>query len=99
MTSILAEFALGNINPNTAGIAKGSHYATLLKSIADKETALLSTLEGEARDLLIKYSNAQGEATVISNTSSFADGYRLGVLMTMDVFNGMDKLINGREVG
>lgn len=99
MKSVLHEFALGNINPSVADIKKGSHYARLVKSIADKEATLFSMLEGEARDLLIKYSDAQLEATSISTTSNFIDGYRLGSLMTMDVFAGMEKMLNGREVG
>ena len=81
MKSILQEFAFGNINPSVAEITKGSHYAALVKGIAEKEAMLLSMLQGEARDLLIKYSNDQLEATSISNTSNFVDGYRMGALM------------------
>ena len=99
MKSVLYEFALGNINPLTASIVKGSHYAKVVETISNSEIKLLAMIEGEAKDLLNQFSAAQGEANAIGCTSNFVDGYRLGVLMTMDVFAGKEKLLNGREVG
>ena len=88
MTNILKEFAYGNLNPNNGTIVKGTRYETVVNIIAKSEEKLLSLLNGESKDLLIKFSSAQLEANAISNTDKFVDGYRLGVLMTMEVFKG-----------
>ena len=86
MNNILKEFAYGNLNPNNGIIVKGTHYETVVNTIAKTEEKLLSLLDGEQKDLLIQFSSAQSEANAISNTDKFIDGYRLGVLMTMEVF-------------
>ena len=88
MTNILKEFAYGNLNPNNGTIIKGTRYETVLNTIAKSEEKLLSLLDGEPKELLIKFSLAQLEANAISGTDKFIDGYRLGVLMTMEVFKG-----------
>jgi hypothetical protein len=98
MKSILEEFAFGNINPNDGTISKGSRYEKIMNLVADIENKLLITLDGEPKELLIKFSSAQLEANAISNNDKFIYGYRLGVLMTMEVFKGPDDNIFGEEV-
>ena len=57
----------------------------------------MTMLDGEPKELLIKFSGAQLEANSISNTEKFIYGYRLGVLMTMEVFADREDAIFGRE--
>ena len=97
MKSILENFAYGNINPDMGIIKKGSKYERIMETIADSEKKLLSMLDGEPKELLITFSSAQLEANSISNVDKFIYGYRLGVLMTMEVFNGRDDAIFGGE--
>ena len=97
MKSILEEFAFGNINPNDGTIPKGSRYERVMEIISDSEEKLLSALDGEPKELLIKFSSAQLEANAISNNDKFIYGYRLGVLMTMEVFTGTRNSIFGGE--
>jgi hypothetical protein len=98
MRSILEEFAFGNINPNDGAIKKGTRYEKIMNLVSDIENKLLTTLDGEPKELLIKFSSAQLEANAISNNDKFIYGYRLGVLMTMEVFKGSDDNIFGGEV-
>ena len=98
MKSILEEFAYGNINPNDGTIPKGSHYEIITNLISTIEQKLLTALDGETKELLIKFSSAHLEANTISNNDKFIYGYRLGVLMTMEVFQDKDNAIFGREV-
>ena len=98
MRSILEEFALGNINPNDGTIKKGTRYAKVMNLVVDIENKLFSALDEEPKVLFSKYSNAQLEANAISNNDKFIYGYRLGVLMTMEVFKGSDDNIFGGEV-
>jgi len=97
MKSILEAFAFGNINPNNGSIKKGSKYERVIKTISDSEEKLLVMLDGESKELLIKFSSAQQEANSISNIDKFICGYRLGVLMTMEVFKGTEEAIFGME--
>ena len=97
MKSILENFAYGNINPDMGIIKKGSKYERIMETIADSEEKLLSMLDGEPKELLITFSSAQLEANSISNVDKFIYGYRLGVLMTMEVFTGREDAIFGTE--
>ena len=97
MKSILEAFAYGNIDPNVGTIKKGSRYERVIKTLSDSEEKLLPMLDGEAKELLIKFSSAQAEANAISNLDKFIYGYRLGVLMTMEVFTGREDEIFGGE--
>ena len=98
MKSILQEFAYGNINPSVGDIKKGTKYERINNSSNDKETLLLAKLEGELKEIFIKYTGEMGQATLIAETDKFIFGYRLGVLMTMEVFTGIEDSIFGTEV-
>jgi len=97
MQSILKEFALGNINPDDGFFKKDSHYGRVIKAISDSEEKLLSMLDGESKETLIQLTGAQLEANSISNMDKFIYGYRLGMLMTMEVFEGREDAIFGRR--
>jgi len=97
MKSILEEFAYGNISPEPRFFKKDSHYGRTMKILSDSEEKLLSVLDGELKDTLKKFSEAQAEISLLSGVDRFMYGYRLGVLMTMEVFNSKDDLIVGSE--
>ncbi|MCL2197960.1 MAG: hypothetical protein FWB80_03455 [Defluviitaleaceae bacterium] len=89
MKSILEKFANENIDHGLNFTEKKLNYESTIKTIRDCEEKLLSMLEGEQKELMIKYSEARFEANAILDVETFIHGYRLGVLMTMEVF--MDK--------
>ena len=97
MKSILEAFAYGNINPNDGSIKKGSRYGHVIAVISESEEKLLTMLDAEQKELLIKFSSAQLEANSISNTEKFIYGYRLGVLMTIEVFTDREDTIFGMK--
>ena len=97
MKSILENFAYGNIDPNIGTFKKDSKYGRIAKTISDCEQKLLSMLDGEPKELFMQFSSAQLEANTISNTDKFIYGYRLGVLMTMEVFTGREDAIFGTD--
>ena len=55
---------------------------------SEYEDRLRSMLDGEALELFARYIKAQAEVSQMNETDRFIYGYRLGVLMTMEVFNG-----------
>ena len=97
MKSILEAFAYGNINPDEGSFKKDSRYGNVLKTISECEEKLMAMLDDEPKELLINFSSAQLEANTITNVDKFIYGYRLGVLMTMEVFTGKEDAIFGRE--
>jgi len=91
MKSILEEFARGNISPNASSFKRDSHYGRTMKTVHDFETKLLSSLSGESKASFEQFSEAQAELNLITGIDRFIYGYRLGVLMTMEVFIGSDE--------
>ena len=98
MKSILEQFAYGNINPSDGAIPKGSRYERILNSANNAENKIAAALDGELQELFSKYVNEQGEAVSIAETDKFIFGYRLGVLMTMEVFTGREHTIFGADL-
>ena len=98
MKSILEEFAYGNISPEPRFFKRGSHYGQTMKTLSDSEEKLLSMLDGELKETLKQLIDAQAEISILSGVDRFIYGYRLGVLMTMEVFSGKEDLIIGGEV-
>ena len=98
MKSILEQFAYGNINPSEGEIKKGSRYERICNSTNDMENALLAVLEGDLLDTFKKYINEMAEAATMAETDKFIYGYRLGVLMTTEVYQRKVDSIFGAEV-
>ena len=97
MKSILEEFAYGNIDPSVGSIIRGSHYDKTMKALVENENKLSDGLDGDLVEVFKRYSDLQLEATQISNVDKFIYGYRLGVLMTMEVFCVREDAIFGRN--
>ncbi|MCL1882582.1 MAG: hypothetical protein FWF81_02360 [Defluviitaleaceae bacterium] len=95
ISSILEEFARGNISPDVGSIPKGSHYERTMKIVCETEDRLVAELNDELKDVFRKHVDAQAEATLTTEIDRFIYGYRLGVLMTMEVFKGRDDAIFG----
>ena len=98
MKSILEQFAYGNINPSEGEIKKGSRYERICISASSKENTLLAALEGDLLDTFNRYTNEMAEAAIMAETDKFIYGYRLGVLMIMEVFQHKADSIFGAEV-
>jgi len=88
MRSILEEFACGNISTEPCFSKDNAPYQQALRQAADSEEKLLAALNEYGKELFEAYSEAQSELDTFYNISRFVTGYRLGVLMTMEVFNG-----------
>jgi hypothetical protein len=95
MKSVLEEFACGNISPEPRFIKHNSDYEKAVIALSDAENKLRAALNGTEQGLLNTMLEAQGAVSLLANTDKFIYGYRLGVLMTMEVFNGKEDLTVG----
>lgn len=98
MTSILEEFAYGNISPEAQFFKRDSEFGKAMELVSCIEQKLLDRLGADDKDLFQKYIDAQGEVNQLTAVKNLIYGYRLGLIMTAETFIGMDDLyINGNE--
>lgn len=95
--SILKEFANDNLHPGTRDFVHNSEFGRAAKRLSDTETALLASLCEPEKKLLNDFTKAQEEVYHLSYMDKFIYGYRLGVLMTMEVFQTSDDIVTGGE--
>ena len=93
MTSILEEFAKDNLSTSNKYFEKNSDYGKIMNRLAKKEYELLGRLDEEGKGIYDEFTKAQTEISFLDSTGRFVTGYRLGVLMTIEVFFGRDELI------
>ena len=87
-TSILEEFAYGNLEPLNNNYGRDPEYRQALGIVLELEERFLDALSDLEKELYSKYTKAQDELEIMLNTNAFTQGYRLGVLMTTEVFMG-----------
>jgi hypothetical protein len=87
MKSILEEFAEGNISTESRFYESGSHYGRTIELLSDCEEKLLWSLNEHDKKLFREFCEAQTEINLLSGIDRFIYGYRLGVLMIMEVFS------------
>lgn len=93
MKSILEAFANDNLEVLPSTCPKSEISSHLLNK-ADKLTeALEDILNDKGKELLDKLDSTNAKLEDISATDRFIRGYRLGVLMMIDVFAGYDSLV------
>ena len=85
-TSILEEFANGNIDPLNNNYGRNPDYRRVLRDVLALEEKFLDALSESEKGLYTKYTKAQDELESMLTTNAFTQGYRLGVLMTIEVF-------------
>ena len=73
---------------------KGSRVGHVMQIISECEEALLKGLDGELKEVFKQFSAARTEMDYLSGTDKFIYGYRLGVMMTAEVFMTSDDMIH-----
>ena len=96
MTSILEEFAYGNLSPEVCTFRHDSEYGEVLRVLSLNEERLLARLNEEDKNVFENYVGAQGELNRRTAGGNLIYGYRLGLTMTAEAFVGMDELIFGK---
>ena len=97
MSSILEEFAYGNISLGTRFFKRNSEYEEAIRILSVNEEKLLAKLNEEEKALFQKYIDMQGEVNRLTVISNLTYGYKLGLMMTAEAFVGMDDLIFNGE--
>ena len=93
MGKILDAFAMDNLSTEPAIYQGSPEYEKARKRFCDLGEQLLARLNQEEKTLLEEYTSAQSEENSLYAVERFVRGYRLGVLMTMEVFAGGSDLL------
>ena len=90
MKSVLEEFARSMLSNGEGYISKDSLNNCNTYDLGDIEDKLMASLEGELKNTFRQFVLAQAQAELKSGIGGFITGYRLGVLMTIEVLYAND---------
>lgn len=95
--SILEALARDNLRPGESrSFQSGSAYHKALEHVVKSENELRAALS-ENTPLFDAFSRVQDELDSFTQTEKFISGFRLGMLMAVEVFTMPDDLIFGGE--
>ena len=97
MGSILEEFARGNISPEPRFFKPDSQYRRVMGMLSENEEKLAAAMSVEMKETLKGFTDAQAELNLLTGIDRFIYGYRLGVLMTIEVYEGKENLSSSKE--
>lgn len=97
MRGILEAFAYGELRTENPFTENNSPYRQAMDKMIDNEEKLKAVLDDKGIEALKKFSDATSDITDISCIERFIFGYRLGVLMTMEVFAGKNELFHPKN--
>ena len=66
--------------------SSNSAYGKAIKTVAHNEENLLEVLNDSSRSMLNKFSDAQLEINALTAIENFSYGFKLGVLLMVEVF-------------
>lgn len=90
MSGFIEEFYYGNIEPQACNSELNKELKKLLSTLTEKEELLTAKLNGEEKDLFLKYVNAYNDFLAFSIADGFISGFRLGARFTYDTFVEID---------
>ncbi len=97
VTSLLEEFARGNIKPDERPFRRDSMYGRVLRQLCERQEAVLMMLDCRQTERFNHYLAANAEAAHLAEIDQFVYGYRLGAMMMVDVFCGQGVLLDDLE--
>lgn len=91
MKSILEELYRGNLNPQERMIPTVPEYRLLNRKISDLMEELKQRFSEDDFKALEEILDLNGESNSMLTSTAFVQGFRMGVLMMMEVFCGDGK--------
>ena len=82
------ELFYGNITPNERTFARDSEYGRAFEQLTEAEEILRHVLNKEDREALDRLTDAQQTMNAIATREYFADGFRLGAKLMLDILTG-----------
>ena len=86
MANFIEKLYYGNIDPQTRGYRPKSPAKKISDSLTDLEEKLSEQLDGEEKELFLRFCNAYAEFMGECELDTFITGFRLGARLMMDTF-------------
>ena len=90
MKNMIEELYYGNIDPQGCGSCPNSPVKRASDAVTGLEEELLKRLDGEDKDLFLRFCNAYSEFLGESERETFITSFRLGARIVMDIFMSND---------
>ncbi len=97
MGKILDAFVDGQLHVNPVTEKRTNHHQYLCEQVEILQNKLEKKLNDEDRELLKKLADTYFDESCCDVHNNFVRGYRLGVLMTMEVFSGQGSFLGDDE--
>ena len=97
MGKILDAFVDDQLHVNAVTEKRTSHHQYLCEQVEKLHIELNKRLNDEDKALLQKFADTYFDESCCDAHNNFVRGYRLGVLMTMEVFEGQDSFLGNDE--
>ena len=88
MKSMLEELYYGRINPYEAKFEKDPYYQQAAETLIKSESKLLDSLPEPYISTFIDFADAESQIADITALEKFSYGFKLGVLLGMELFSG-----------
>ncbi len=88
MRSVIREFYLGNLSPDTTAIRQGSELKKAVQEVSDAETFLWEHLDEECLAALERRVSAQLTSSTTTAEERYLDGFRTGAKFMLDILEG-----------
>lgn len=93
MGKILEAFASNHLIVEPTLYEGSAEYKKAKHLYCELGDQLLMKLNDEEKELFEQYVDAQREESILYANDRFVSGYRLGVMMTMEVYSDQDNLL------
>ncbi|MDN4067935.1 hypothetical protein QYF50_08525 [Paenibacillus vini] len=97
MKSILEELYRGNLNPQERMVPTVPEYRLLNRKTSDLMEELKQRFSEDDFKVLEKILDLNGESNSILTSEAFVQGFRMGVLVMIEVFCGEGKGVEKRD--
>lgn len=95
--SILEQLAEGEFSLKPRFFKPNSQYAHAIGALSECEAQLLVALSKDELKLLQQFTDAQAEVCRLTGIDQFIYGYRLGMLITTEVFMGKSAALENED--
>lgn len=93
MLSVLEEFYYGNISPEDRPARIDAPFVEAVRVKNNLFEKLLLLLKGSEKELFEKFIDAESEVETMTSYSDFSYGFKLAMLMMMEVVQGKEEIM------
>lgn len=97
MNRILEAFAEDNLASNPTTYKENHEYRKAIKAMYETAETLEAKLNAEEKELFERFRDLQSDESHVYQVDRFIRGYRVGVLMMVEVFMGTSDLLLDTE--